>query len=95
MTSDAHSSAPVRSFFELLRPANVVTAVADVLAGAAVAGAAWSRHFWWLVPSTACLYAGGVVLNPKGAPLLYGGTNGKFLVPGFIAWGDPAKARSI
>jgi 4-hydroxybenzoate polyprenyltransferase len=63
MTSDAHSSAPVRSFFELLRPANVVTAVADVLAGAAVAGAAWSRHFWWLVPSTACLYAGGVVLN--------------------------------
>lgn len=39
--------------------------------------------------------AGGVVLNPKGAPLFYGGTNGKFLVPGFIAWGDSAKAKSI
>jgi 4-hydroxybenzoate polyprenyltransferase len=63
MTSDAHSSTPARSFLELLRPANVVTAVADVLAGAAVARASWSGHFWWLVPSTACLYAGGVVLN--------------------------------
>lgn len=63
MAVHTHSSAPTRSFLQLLRPANVVTAVADVLAGAAVAGASWSSHFWWLVPSTACLYAGGVVLN--------------------------------
>ncbi|HVV62173.1 MAG TPA: 3'(2'),5'-bisphosphate nucleotidase CysQ [Pseudolabrys sp.] len=39
--------------------------------------------------------AGGAVLTPQGAPLHYGGTNGKFLVPGFIAWGDPTKAKSI
>ncbi|MGB7257328.1 MAG: 3'(2'),5'-bisphosphate nucleotidase CysQ [Pseudolabrys sp.] len=39
--------------------------------------------------------AGGTVVNPQGATLFYGGTNGKFLVPGFIAWGDPAKAKSI
>ena len=39
--------------------------------------------------------AGGTVVNPQGAPLLYGGKNGKFLVPGFIAWGDSAKAKTI
>jgi 4-hydroxybenzoate polyprenyltransferase len=63
MAADTNSPSLSRSFLELLRPANVVTAVADVLAGAAVADASWSGHFWWLVPSTACLYAGGVVLN--------------------------------
>jgi hypothetical protein len=50
-------------YLELVRPANVVTAVADVLAGYAVAGAANARALPWLIASTACLYAGGVVLN--------------------------------
>jgi 3'(2'), 5'-bisphosphate nucleotidase len=35
--------------------------------------------------------AGGVVTDPQGGPLRFGG-GGKFLVPGFIAWGDPARA---
>ncbi len=48
---------------ELLRPANVVTALADVLAGYAVAGRVNGRVLPWLLASTACLYAGGVVLN--------------------------------
>jgi hypothetical protein len=53
----------VRAYLELLRPANVVTALADVLAGFAVAGSTDRRALPWLLLSTACLYAGGVVLN--------------------------------
>ena len=50
------------AFFQLVRPANVVTALADVLAGYAVAGGG-SPGLGWLLPATACLYAGGIVLN--------------------------------
>ena len=53
----------VRGYLELLRPANVVTALADVLAGYAVAGRAQHRALPWLLAATVCLYAGGVVLN--------------------------------
>jgi len=53
----------VRGYLELLRPANVVTAVADVLAGYAVAGRGHAAGLGWLLGATACLYAGGVVLN--------------------------------
>ena len=55
-------SAPPRAFLQLVRPANVVTALADVLAGYAVAGTGASG-LGWLLASTACLYAGGIVLN--------------------------------
>lgn len=53
----------MRGYLELLRPPNVVTAVADVLAGYAVAGRAQPRALPWLIAATVCLYAGGVVLN--------------------------------
>jgi 4-hydroxybenzoate polyprenyltransferase len=53
----------VRGYLELLRPANVVTAIADVLAGYAVAGRSHPRALPWLVAATMCLYGGGVVLN--------------------------------
>lgn len=53
----------LRACLQLLRPANVATALADVLAGFALAGLG-NRGAWpWLLLSTACLYAGGVVLN--------------------------------
>ncbi|HXD43576.1 MAG TPA: 3'(2'),5'-bisphosphate nucleotidase CysQ [Pseudolabrys sp.] len=35
--------------------------------------------------------AGGIVTDPDGGPLRFG-SGGKFLVPGFIAWGDRALA---
>jgi 3'(2'), 5'-bisphosphate nucleotidase len=35
--------------------------------------------------------AGGRATDPQGQPLRFGG-GGKFLVPAFIAWGDPARA---
>lgn len=38
--------------------------------------------------------AGGAVMRPDGTPLLYTGS-GDFLVPGFMAWGDPKAARSV
>lgn len=50
------------ALLQLVRPANVVTALADVLAGYAVAGAA-AAGLGWLLAATACLYAGGIVLN--------------------------------
>ena len=53
----------MRAYLELIRPANVVTALADVLAGYAVVGAPDGGALPWLLGSTACLYAGGVVLN--------------------------------
>ncbi len=52
-----------RGYLELVRPANVATALADVLAGYAVAGLGNHTALGWLLVSTACLYGGGVVLN--------------------------------
>jgi 4-hydroxybenzoate polyprenyltransferase len=53
-----------------MRPANVVTSVADVLAGAAIAGvfsaAIFHDHLQAIIMlcfSTACLYGGGIVFN--------------------------------
>jgi len=54
----------LQAYLELLRPANVATALADVLAGAAVAtGGRMSGALAWLLAASACLYAGGIVLN--------------------------------
>ena len=41
----------------------MVTAIADVLAGYAVAGRGQGSRLPWLLAATVCLYAGGVVLN--------------------------------
>ncbi len=47
-----------------MRPANLVTAVADIVAGAAIAGfLADAAGLVWLVLATLGLYGGGVVLN--------------------------------
>ncbi len=53
----------LRAYLELLRPANVATALGDVLAGFAIAGLAPRAALPWLLSSSACLYAGGIVLN--------------------------------
>lgn len=47
-----------------MRPANLVTAVADIIAGAAIAGfLSDAEGLVWLVLATLGLYGGGVVLN--------------------------------
>ena len=53
----------LRPYFELLRPPNLATAAADILAGYAVAGLANGRALPWLLMATICLYGGGVTLN--------------------------------
>lgn len=53
----------LRGYLTLLRPANVATALADVLAGYALGGISNPHALAWLLTSTAGLYAGGVVLN--------------------------------
>ena len=58
-------------YLRLMRPANIVTAIADVLAGIAISGfmAAWFFNYLHILPvlllciSTAGLYGGGVVFN--------------------------------
>jgi len=39
--------------------------------------------------------AGGIVTTPAGAPLAYGADAGAFLVPSFIAWGDPSAPERL
>jgi 4-hydroxybenzoate polyprenyltransferase len=58
----------VIGYLRLMRPANIVTAVADILAGIAMAGTLYFYRFdiaviILLCLSTAFLYGGGVVLN--------------------------------
>ena len=59
----------LRPYLQLLRPANLVTAVADILAGYCLAvwlassGTDASPALAWLCLSTLGLYGGGVVLN--------------------------------
>lgn len=54
-------------FLRLMRPANIVTAISDILAGAAIAGYAGGSETFsqvaWLALSTIGLYGGGVVFN--------------------------------
>ncbi len=57
----ADHASRIWAYLTLTRPANVVTALADVLAGAAAAG--HTAGLPELLLSTAALYAGGVVLN--------------------------------
>ena len=65
----------IRAYWQLLRPPNLITAAADVLAGVAIAQG-WNQPLiqnmgfesilgttMWLLASTICLYGGGVVLN--------------------------------
>ncbi|SEN56798.1 4-hydroxybenzoate polyprenyltransferase [bacterium A37T11] len=58
-----------RGLLLLMRPANIITAIADVLAGAAITGI-WAQRehtlppgIGWLCLSTIGLYGGGVVFN--------------------------------
>lgn len=59
----------IRAFLEFMRPANVITALTDVLAGMAIVGFTFGTldyQFWpvvFLGISTMCLYAGGVIFN--------------------------------
>jgi 3'(2'), 5'-bisphosphate nucleotidase len=48
-------------------------------------------HEWDIAAGCAILTAaGGAVTAPDGGPLRFGRREEKFLVPGFLAWGDPA-----
>jgi 3'(2'), 5'-bisphosphate nucleotidase len=52
-------------------------------------------HEWDIAAGCAILAAaGGTVTDPNGGQLQFGRQAEKFLVPGFIAWGDPAKTAT-
>ena len=63
MTSRNAQSSPLRAYLSLVRPPNITTALADVLAGYGVAGLGNAGALPWLLVATACLYGGGVALN--------------------------------
>lgn len=51
-------------YLQLTRPANLVTALTDILAGMAIGQFLFSESApFWLLPATVGLYGGGVVLN--------------------------------
>ncbi|AKD03841.1 UbiA-like protein EboC [Pontibacter korlensis] len=64
------------AYLRLMRPANIITAIADIMLGYAASGALLSLHLWengfewgnlhllgWLALATIGLYGGGVVFN--------------------------------
>ncbi|WP_009631711.1 UbiA-like protein EboC [Synechocystis sp. PCC 7509] len=51
------------AYLQLMRPANIVTAWADILTGFAASGAAIDTPLAWLILATTGLYGGGVVFN--------------------------------
>ena len=58
----------LNAYLQLMRPANITTAWADILLGYAAAGAMTGNNFnlpilGWLILSTTGLYGGGVVFN--------------------------------
>ncbi|MEX0273298.1 MAG: UbiA-like protein EboC [Flavobacteriaceae bacterium] len=60
----------IKAYLQLARPANLPTAAADIMAGAAIAGffhdmgfSDFGPDFLWLIAASICLYAGGVVMN--------------------------------
>jgi 4-hydroxybenzoate polyprenyltransferase len=59
--------AKIRAFIELMRPANVITSLTDVLAGMSIVGFLFDfidlNTVLFLGISTMCLYAGGVIFN--------------------------------
>lgn len=73
MTQPVPPGGRLRTYLELMRPANIVTAWADILAGVAAAGVARSliqfvdsaalEQLPWLLLATTGLYGGGVVFN--------------------------------
>ncbi|AXE21649.1 polyprenyltransferase [Runella rosea] len=54
----------IKPYLQLTRPANIITAIADILAGMAIAQFTFGASpAYWLVLSTVGLYGGGVVMN--------------------------------
>ena len=59
----------INPYVMLIRPANIVTAISDILAGSAIAGyfielyTPYISKLILLLLSTSCLYAGGIVFN--------------------------------
>ncbi|PWJ60655.1 4-hydroxybenzoate polyprenyltransferase [Dyadobacter jejuensis] len=54
----------LKAYLQLTRPANLVTALADILAGLAIAGYTFAdASAWPLLGATLGLYGGGVVMN--------------------------------
>ncbi len=59
----AVSKSGIWSYLQLMRPANLVTANADILAGFAAAGLPGYGKIAWLLIATTGIYGGGVVFN--------------------------------
>jgi len=64
MITASFKSDRVWAYLQLIRPANVVTAWADILAGFAASSSVYSAGtLAWLVVATTGLYSGGIIFN--------------------------------
>lgn len=61
--STKRNGSSMLAHLQLMRPANMVTALADVLAGFAVAGLVHPEKLPWLLAAGFTLYGGGVTMN--------------------------------
>jgi 3'(2'), 5'-bisphosphate nucleotidase len=100
MISRSHLEARTKSYVDGLSGAKLVQSGSSIKFCRLAEGSAdlYPRlaptHDWDIAAGHAILKAaGGIVIAPDGAPLVYG-TN-DLLIPAFLAWGDPASAVLI
>jgi 3'(2'), 5'-bisphosphate nucleotidase len=100
--SRSHLDAQTQAFLARLRPARQIAAGSAVKFCRVAEGSAdiYPRLApvceWDLAAGHAVLAAaGGEVTCPDGRPLQYGRVAQRLLVPGFIAWGDPAARAKL
>jgi 3'(2'), 5'-bisphosphate nucleotidase len=94
--SRSHLDAATEAFLSRLPIADRIASGSSLKLGVLAEGRAdvyprlAQTHEWDIAAGHAVLAAaGGVVVRPDGAPLTYGHAETRFVVPGFVAWGDP------
>jgi 3'(2'), 5'-bisphosphate nucleotidase len=100
--SRSHLDAETDAFLRRLppterRPSGSAVKLAWIAEGAADVYPRLGRVREWDVAAGDAIVsaAGGLVTGSDGKPLSYGADAARFVVPGFVAWGDPAAAARL
>jgi 3'(2'), 5'-bisphosphate nucleotidase len=100
--SRSHLDARTRAFLERLPPTERIASgsalkLCRVAEGRADVYPRLSQVCQWDLAAGDAIVtaAGGLVTTPEGVPLTYDMTKERFLVDGFIAWGDPSASKRV